>query len=275
MFILSRFAAIHQEEDGTILVGMFWCQMPKDLQTRMSFKKRLWTISVPVPFSKIETEDCTWDQSKVILEEFRSLQIAEQCANTLRPSCWISVWLHDLVTERVPFPKRTWSPTRTANVLLTAVDPMNIPLKTHRFEANQPTHNETHWFASKFVQEEGMGVQANHHHCHHTAEICAAILLGKSGTLGRQRSWDFVLKFGEGAGWIVGLARLFVSCWKLQLSPFERCAVAFNANNLPVLWEHDVVPSDSWTACLIQFSRFWLKFPRLQILLNTSLNYCL
>ena len=111
---------MHREEDGAILV------MPKDLQTRLSGGSRKQKNELEKKVvnnfgsSSIfeETEDNTWDQSKVILEEFRSLQIAEQCANTLRPSCWISVWLHDLVTERVPFPKRTWSPTRTANVFL-------------------------------------------------------------------------------------------------------------------------------------------------------------
>ena len=33
---------------------------------------------------------------------------------------------------------------------------------------------------------------------------------------------------GQGAGWVVGLARLFASCRKLQLFPFEHCALAFH-----------------------------------------------
>ena len=78
---------------------------------------------------------------------------------------------------------------------------------------------------------------------------------------------------GERAGCAVSFARLFVSCQKLQLSPFEHCPLFATANNLLFLCEHNAVPSDSWPKCLIPISG--LKVPRSQILLNTSLDHCL
>ena len=168
IFILLRFAARHREEDGAILVRMFWCQMPNYFLTTLSgvsqrqkiiLKKICEQFRFQIRFRKTLTKDNTWNKSKVILEDFRSVPIAEQCANTFRmdwlhPSCWISVWLHDLVIEGGHFPGGLGVQSGRQTCFFTAVDPENVPLKTHRFEANQPTHNEVHWFALKFVQEQ-------------------------------------------------------------------------------------------------------------------------
>ena len=64
---------------------------------------------------------------------------------------------------------------------------------------------------------------------------------------------------GEGVGWVVGLARSFVSCPKLQLSSFEHCLMAFHCQPCPsplrtrryCLW--------FLTSMLDSISHFWLQ----------------
>ena len=80
---------------------------------------------------------------------------------------------------------------------------------------------------------------------------------------------------GEGFG-CVAFAPLFVSCRKLQLSPFEHCPLAFHYQQSPrLLCSRCFVPLILDHGACFKMSISGFKILQSQILLDTSFSYCL